>query len=509
MVLTILALIAYVALVAFNVVKDVLANKKAKVFNVDYKAEYKRSLIFSLIAGGVFTIAMTTMFGWAIKDGKAIEVVCAIFGGFLTGASMPFVLSSFMLHYYGKDIDANLDKWMFRILMILFPLMFVFIFILSDAFADHLVYPLINGFVFNENIVTNPTGEKANIAFYALCILSGALYVYALCDHKYYIEYKKHGILESTFLVAFPAGIIGARIFYVIGQWNSEFAGEVWWKPFAIWEGGLTILGGALTGVVIGVLWYLWRNKKYNIWVGVDIIVPTILIAQAVGRWGNFFNCEVHGIAVNAEYWSWLPKVIFNNIKYGQSTGVYAGDGLVYVPLFLIEGMTNFLGYFIIAHLFGKKFRRYTEFGDLAFAYFVWYGLTRAVLEPMRHEMYIMTNSWSWVWGLSFILIGILCIIGNHVIRHLIDIKKNRYIVRNNAIKRSTIGICSLVGVSVVLFVIGAILIANSDMKLIVEWNVFKGGILTIVLALSVLMFAAIPTIHLIEGIKNKKKIEA
>lgn len=508
MIISIIALIAFVVLFAINTAKNVSANKKAKVLKVDYKEEYKRSLIYSAIIGGTFAIAMTTMLGWAVTGPTAIEVVCAIIGGFFTGGLMSVVLSSFILHYYGKDVEQTIDKWMFRILAITFPLMFVFIFILSDAFANHLIYPLVNGISFGDDGIkfVTPKDGKASIAWYALCILSGAIYVYLLCDHKYYMNYKKHGILESTFLVAFPAGIIGARIFYVIGQWDAEFKGQEWWKPFAMWEGGLTILGGALMGIVVGVAWYMWRNRKYNIWVGIDIIVPTILIAQAVGRWGNFFNTEVHGIEMSVEYWKWLPTVIWKNAQYGLSNGIKATEGNLFVPLFLIEGMTNFLGYFVIAHLFGNKFRKYTEFGDLGFAYFIWYGLTRAILEPMRHEDFIMTDSWSWIWGLSFILGGVLLIIGNHVVRHILAVKNNKYIVRENAVKKSIIGM-SVVGlISVVGLVVGFVLIANSDMKLIVEWNVFKGGILAVVVSICILLFISIPAIHLVEAIKDQKK---
>ena len=136
---------------------------------------------------------------------------------------------------------------------------------LTEGYAAHVKYPLPNGLSFSKGFVTPDSGEGTNIAFYALCILSGAIYVYFICDHKLYLEYGKHGIVESTFLVAFPAGILGARIWYVIGNWNMEFAGREWWAMFAIWEGGLTILGGAIMGIVVGVAWYMWRNKGYNI----------------------------------------------------------------------------------------------------------------------------------------------------------------------------------------------------------------------------------------------------
>ena len=160
---------------------------------------------------------------------------------------------------------------------------------------------------------------------------------------------------------------------------------------FAIWEGGLTILGGAITGIVVGVAWFLWRNKGYNIWLAIDIIVPTILVAQAVGRWGNFFNCEVHGIAMSSEYWKWLPKFILFNSQYSSVSG-FAEAGQIYVPLFFIEFVANLLGYFVLAHLFGVKLRKYTQLGDLAFGYVMWYGMTRVLMEPLRDIIYFHVN---------------------------------------------------------------------------------------------------------------------
>ena len=186
-----------------------------------------------------------------------------------------------------------------------------------------------------------------------------------------YKQYGKHGLLESTFFVAFPAGIIGARIFYVVGNYTKEFANQEWWKVFAINDGGLTILGGAITGIVVGVLWFLWKRRQYSIWVAVDIILPTILIAQAVGRWGNFFNCEVHGLEIDPNLLWWMPKVVVNNAIYSSTQGLLS-DGNVYLPLFYIEAVLNLLGYAILGEILPRFFKKQRELGDVAFGYLVW-----------------------------------------------------------------------------------------------------------------------------------------
>ena len=281
---------------------------------VPFRQLVKRLLIFSLVFTVAFTTMMSSIYLWGNIKPLAYELTAAIVGGILVGFLGYTSLFSFIIHYYGggekKGITKVNDKWIFTILMAAFPLFLISIMFLTDGFANYVSYPLVNGISFSKGFVTPASPTGPNIAFYAICILSGAIYVYFLCDHKFYLQYGKHGILESTFLVAFPAGIIGARIFYVIGNWGKEFAGEPWYKCFMIWEGGLTILGGALMGIVVGVAWFLWRNKGYNIWLAVDIIVPTILIAQAVGRWGNFFNIEVYGQLSPVSNWWWLPRFI-------------------------------------------------------------------------------------------------------------------------------------------------------------------------------------------------------
>ena len=478
------ALIAVVALgVAIKVAVDFLKNT---IPPLPFVKVLKRLLII----GGVFVVGFTTMMGsiylWANIKPAAYEVVTSVFGSILT-SSLGFIsLFAFLFHYYGggekKGITPHADKWMFTVLMAAFPLFLVAIFVLTEGYAYYCHYPLVNGLSFTKGFVNPESDVSPNLAFYALCILSGAIYVYFICDHKFYLQYGKHGILESTFLVAFPAGILGARIFYVVGNWNVEFAGQEWWKMFAIWEGGLTILGGAITGIVVGVAWFLWRNKGYNIWLAVDIIVPTILVAQAVGRWGNFFNCEVHGIQMSIEYWRWLPKFIQFNSQYSSVSG-FAESGNIYVPLFFIECISNLFGYFVLAHLFGIRLRKYTQLGDLAFGYVMWYGMTRVIMEPLRDAAFNMGEDgyWSWIWSLVFVIGGALAIALNHLIRFLLS--KKSY---DNKL-RYLIGTICVGVVSIALIVVAAILMSSSSFATKLALNQFNSGLIVLAIGISVL----------------------
>ncbi len=234
------------------------------------------------------------------------------------------------------------------------------------------------------------------------------------------------------FLWAFPLGIIGARIWYVIASWD-EFAGRQWYTVFEIWNGGLAVQGGVILGIIAGVLVIFFRRKGTPILKAADFAVPTILVAQAIGRWGNFFNQEVFGHAVSLDAWSFLPSFITNNMQNGSSymlSGVKLPADSIAAPLFLVEGVLNLMCYFLLTQgipaIEGKHYRN----GDQVFAYFLAYGIVRLCLEPLRNPSFIMgsdatdlqaSNYNSLIMAIVFIVIGILLIAGNHVLGYLAD----------------------------------------------------------------------------------------
>ena len=380
---------------------------------------------------------------------------------------------------------------------------------MKQIIIPYLTYPLVNGISFTKGFVAPNSGNSPNIAFYALCILSGAVLVYFLCDHYMYQEYGEHGTLESTFFVAFPAGIVGGRLWYVIGNWQKDFAGQPFWKVFAVWEGGLTVLGGAIMGIVVGVAWYLWKNKGKSIWVAIDIIVPTILIAQAVGRWGNFFNCEVHGLITSQDNWKWLPEIIWRNGVYSSTSG-FASEGQMYVPLFFIEAVANMFGYFLLAHVFGKALRKHTELGDLGCGYVIWYGLTRVLMEPLRSNDFQMGNNgyWSWVWSMIFVFAGTLLIVINHIVRHILRKKRNGYHVKDNDKVVGMIEIAITLLFAIAFIVPGVVLMSGNAFNAVVTYNKFNVGLILLVLGLSIALMLAVSLIKLIEALKKKETNE-
>ena len=512
MVLAIIFLVLFVACVAINLYQTISLVKTPMV-EVNYKKHFIKIAPFVIGAVISLLVASFGFYMWLKASPDFLHVFELVIGTILFMGGLLIAINAFIIHYYGRNIPEKLDKWLFRIQLISFIVSAFSFFIYTNGLAPYLHYPLVNGLNFKHGFVA-PDGEYSpNLAFYALCILAGAVLVYFVCDHYMYKEYGKHGILESTFFVAFPAGIIGARLWFVIGEWETKFdSGRAMsyigdmkiWAPLAIWEGGLTILGGAIMGIVVGVAWYLWRNKGKSIWFAVDMIVPTILIAQAVGRWGNFFNCEVHGMNVDGAYFKWLPEIVYNNATYSSVLG-YAPDGQIYLPLFFIECITNLFGYFLIAHVFGRALKKYLEPGDLCFGYVIWYGLTRVLLEPLRHPEFKMgpDGYWSWVWSMFFVAVGTLLIVINHIVRLVIKKKQNKLIIQPYDHKLGLISSIVIVVLGAALLSLGLYLMNSTGFIKVVEYNGFNVGLIILILGASVLLTLGISLSILITSLKK------
>ena len=484
MVLFFLGIAAGLFALGYSIYKSILLVKDKRV-SFDMTPYIKRICIG--IAGFVlfFTLGMSAIYAWNDITPTAAQYLYMMFGGLLFTMSLGLGINAFILHYYGKDFNKALDKTLFCILMASIPMTIITFFLYTNAYTGLLgpYYILPNGINFSKGFVSPTDNVGPNLAFYAICILAGAIFVYFLCDHYMYREYGKHGTLETTFFTAFPAGIVGARIAYVIGNWTKDgfdyrvTHGE-WWSIFAVWEGGLTILGGAIAGIAVGVLVYIKTNKGRSIWRAIDLIVPTILLAQAIGRWGNFFNCEVHGAMVPETGWHWLPNIVFNNAHYSSALKDYAEIGYLFVPLFFIEFITNLLGYFVIAHLFGIKFKKMLKPGDLGAAYLIWYGFTRIFMEPLRHPSFKMGENdyWSWTWALVFVVAGTLLIAINHIVRYMKANKEKATLTYGK--KNSLIASIVLGSIALGLIISGIIMMVTNTFVAELEFSGFNIGII-------------------------------
>lgn len=166
----------------------------------------------------------------------------------------------------------------------------------------------------------------------------------------------------------FPFAIVFARLYYVLFSLD-EFTN--FWDVFKVWEGGIAIYGGIIGGVIGLVICAL--IKKKNIVSCMDIAAPCLIIAQSIGRWGNFINKEVYGFEVTNEAWQWFPFAV-------EVGGNY------YLATFFYESILNFVGFFILTILLRKSKIN----GIVASTYLVYYGIVRFFLEGLRIPKYIL-----------------------------------------------------------------------------------------------------------------------
>ncbi|OFI48313.1 prolipoprotein diacylglyceryl transferase [Floricoccus tropicus] len=207
------------------------------------------------------------------------------------------------------------------------------------------------------------------IHWYALFITLGAVLAVVLAMREAPRKNIKPDDILDFILMAFPISIIGARLYYVIFEWSyySKHLSEI----FAIWNGGLAIYGGLITGLIVLIIYCYY--KFINVYDFLDVISPGIFLAQAIGRWGNFVNQEAFGKAVdNLNY---LPKFIQNQMFI---------DGQYRVPTFLYESIWNLIGFIIIIIL--RRRPKFMRRGQIFAFYLIWYGIGRFFIEGMRTD---------------------------------------------------------------------------------------------------------------------------
>lgn len=218
-------------------------------------------------------------------------------------------------------------------------------------------------------------------------------------------ESKRIGIynyIESLIYKIIIFGIIGARLYYVI--FNFDIYKNDLLSIFKIWEGGLAIYG-AIIGGFIAVVYDAKKNKQSILKI-TDTIVPGLILAQAIGRWGNFFNHEAHGGIVSLDF---LQKLHLPNFII---SGMHI-NGMYYHPTFLYESIWCVLG-FIILIIIRKLSNRKPNI--MTFSYFIWYGLGRFFIEGLRTDsLYLGEIRVSQLVSLLLIIVGIIGLILNKI----------------------------------------------------------------------------------------------
>ena len=189
-------------------------------------------------------------------------------------------------------------------------------------------------------------------------------------------ESKKKNIpeeyLSNLIFYGLIIGILGARIYYVL--FNLDYYLEYPKEILMIWNGGLAIHGGIIATLIFLVIYS--KKKEISSLLMTDIIVVGLIIAQAIGRWGNFFNGEAYGRIVSKSFLDnlHLPDFIIN--------GMFI-DGFYREPTFLYESLLSLLGFIIIILI--RKYIK-TKVGQITGIYLIWYGIERFIIETFRSD---------------------------------------------------------------------------------------------------------------------------
>ena len=208
-----------------------------------------------------------------------------------------------------------------------------------------------------------------DIRWYGLIIAFGVLVAFGVT----YITAKKKNldfdIIIDGFLWSFPLAIIGARAYYVAFEFENYHS---IWDMINIRNGGIAIHGGLIAGLLTAYIFT--RFKKINFFEYIDVVMPGVILAQAIGRWGNFMNQEAHGGPVTEQFISKFPQFIQQGMLI---------NGTYYHPTFLYESIWNLLVCAILIFILYKKKQQH---GIVIGSYMILYSIGRFFIEGLRTD---------------------------------------------------------------------------------------------------------------------------
>lgn len=212
-----------------------------------------------------------------------------------------------------------------------------------------------------------------SIRWYSVLILVGIIVAILLAEKEAKkFKFEKDFIFDLAFwIIVF--GIIGARLYYVI--FNFDYYKGNFFDIFKIWNGGLAIHGGIIAGLITLLIYCKIKGvKPLRV---TDIAVPSLILAQAIGRWGNFFNGEAHGPVTTLANLKdlFIPQFIIDGMNIG---------GVCYHPTFLYESIWCVLGFLVL--IIVRKFYKSLKCGQLTCVYLIWYGIGRLFIESLRTD---------------------------------------------------------------------------------------------------------------------------
>lgn len=229
------------------------------------------------------------------------------------------------------------------------------------------------------------------IHWYGVIIAVGIFLAVYLSTKEVKRKRLDEDLIADLTLWLIPVGFLGARLYYVL--FELDYYLENPRQILAIWNGGIAIYGGLVAGALI--VYLFAKKKKMSIWLLLDILAPNVLLAQSVGRWGNFINQEAHGGPVTRQFLEnlYLPEFIINQMNI---------NGTYYHPTFLYESLWSLAGFVLLLLLRNKK--QLLRQGEVALSYVIWYSAGRFFIEGMRTDSLWIGDFMRVSQGLSLVL---------------------------------------------------------------------------------------------------------
>jgi prolipoprotein diacylglyceryl transferase len=237
---------------------------------------------------------------------------------------------------------------------------------------------------------------------YGLLIAAGVMAAIWFAQRRWEARGGLPGTMTRLAVWGVPAGLVGARLYSVVTSWQADTGGH-WYRAFAIWEGGLGIWGGVAVGVAFGLIGA--RRERLDWRAALDCAAPALVLAQAIGRWGNYFNQELYGGPSNLP---WAVRIA-HPVHCSSVTAcvAYPPGVTTFQPTFLYESIWDLACVGII--LLAERHLRIRK-GYLFFVYAAVYSVGRSVVEHLRVDeahRYLGLRLNDWV-SLGVILFSIL-----------------------------------------------------------------------------------------------------
>lgn len=235
------------------------------------------------------------------------------------------------------------------------------------------------------------------VKWYGIIIASAILIGYWIAQKSAQSVGFHEDDLVNILLVCVFVAIISARLYFVLFQLDYYIQNPI--EIPMIWHGGIAIHGGLIGAFAMGT-YYCYRKNWHPFQLG-DVVAPSIILAQGIGRWGNFMNHEAHGGPVSRSFLEslHLPQFIIENMQI---------NGIYYQPTFLYESIWDVIGFIILITI-----RRHLKIGETFFIYIIWYSVGRFYIEGLRTDSLMLTETIRIAQAVSIvcIIIGVIFIV--------------------------------------------------------------------------------------------------